>query len=165
MKNRVRGFGEPTEAFDVLKEVASYVKKTYNKPIRINTNGVGNLINKRDIVPEMEGLLITCGADKKDIFFKLKVPQTLPYFFSAIKMAIPLSILGAAMGEWLGAQSGLGYFSKRMMTQLDGAGVFAPVVVPAGNVVTLLSDSSYQPSKSYPAFVISFEVGNFFSIL
>ena len=45
--------------------------------------------------------------------------------------AIPLSILGAAMGEWLGAQSGLGYFSKRMMTQLDGAGVFAPVVVLA----------------------------------
>ena len=33
------------------------------------------------------------------------------------------------MGEWLGAQSGLGYFSKRMMTQLDGAGVFAPVVL------------------------------------
>ena len=55
----------------------------------------------------------------------------LPSFFSAIKMAIPLSILGAAMGEWLGAQSGLGYFSKRMMTQLDGAGVFAPVVVLA----------------------------------
>ena len=29
----------------------------------------------------------------------------------------------------LGAQEGLGYFSKRMMTQLDGAGVFAPVVL------------------------------------
>ncbi len=65
------------------------------------------------------------------IFFKLKFPAALPSFFSAIKMAIPLSILGAAMGEWLGAQSGLGYFSKRMMTQLDGAGVFAPVVVLA----------------------------------
>ena len=78
---------------------------------------------------EMEELLITCGADKKDIFFKLKVPQTLPYFFSAIKMAIPLSIIGAAIAEWLGAQSGHGYFSKRMMTQLDGAGVFAPVVL------------------------------------
>ena len=78
---------------------------------------------------EMEELLITCGADKKDIFFKLKVPQTLPYFFSAIKMAIPLSIIGVAIAEWLGAQSGLGYFSKRMMTQLDGAGVFAPVVL------------------------------------
>ncbi|MBR5468226.1 MAG: ABC transporter permease [Firmicutes bacterium] len=78
---------------------------------------------------EMEELLITYGASKKDIFFKLKVPQSLPHFFSAIKMAVPLSIIGAAIAEWLGAQSGLGYFSKRMMTQLDGAGVFAPIVL------------------------------------
>lgn len=78
---------------------------------------------------EMEELLITYGANKKDIFVKLKFPTALPYFFSAIKMAIPMSIIGAAIAEWLGAQSGLGYFSKRMMTQLDGAGVFAPVVL------------------------------------
>lgn len=78
---------------------------------------------------EMEELLITYGANKKDIFVKLKFPTVLPYFFSAIKMAIPISIIGAAIAEWLGAQSGLGYFSKRMMTQLDGAGVFAPVVL------------------------------------
>lgn len=78
---------------------------------------------------EMEELLITYGAGKKEIFFKLKMPGALPYFFSAVKMAIPLSIIGAAIAEWLGAQSGLGYFSKRMMTQLDGAGVFAPIVL------------------------------------
>ena len=53
----------------------------------------------------------------------------MPYFFSAIKMAVPLSIIGAAIGEWLGAQNGLGYFSRRMMTQLDGAGVFAPILL------------------------------------
>ena len=40
-----------------------------------------------------------------------------------------MSIIGAAIGEWLGAQSGLGYFSRRLMTQLDGAGVFAPIVL------------------------------------
>lgn len=78
---------------------------------------------------EMEELLTTYGANKKDIFIKLKLPTALPSFFSAIKMAIPMSIIGAAIAEWLGAQSGLGYFSKRMMTQLDGAGVFAPVVL------------------------------------
>ena len=78
---------------------------------------------------EMEELLITYGASKKDIFIKLKIPTALPYFFSAIKMAVPLSIIGAAIAEWLGAQSGLGYFSKRMMSQLDGAGVFAPIVL------------------------------------
>jgi len=78
---------------------------------------------------EMTELLQTYGATKRDIFLKIKVPCTLPYFFSAIKMAIPMSIIGAAIGEWLGAQSGLGYFSRRMMTQLDGAGVFAPIVL------------------------------------
>ena len=78
---------------------------------------------------EMMELLQTYGAGRRDIFLKIKVPCTLPYFFSAIKMAIPMSIIGAAIGEWLGAQSGLGYFSRRMMTQLDGAGVFAPIVL------------------------------------
>lgn len=78
---------------------------------------------------ELEELILTYGGTKKDVFFKLKVWTALPNFFSAIKMAIPLSVIGAAIAEWLGAQEGLGYFSKRMMTQLDGAGVFAPVVV------------------------------------
>ena len=78
---------------------------------------------------EMMELLQTYGAGRRDIFLKIEVPCTLPYFFSAIKRAIPMSIIGAAIGEWLGAQSGLGYFSRRMMTQLDGAGVFAPIVL------------------------------------
>ncbi len=78
---------------------------------------------------DMEELLITYGASKKDIFMKLKFPASLPYFFSALKMAVPLSVVGAAVSEWLGAQAGLGYFSKRMMTQMDGAGVFAPIVI------------------------------------
>lgn len=83
----------------------------------------------KSVKTEMTELLQTFGADKKQIFLKLKLPAVLPYFFSAIKMAIPISIIGAAIGEWLGAQSGLGYFSRRMMTQLDGAGVFAPILL------------------------------------
>ena len=83
----------------------------------------------RAVSGEMADLLRTFGAGKREIFCKLKLPAVLPYFFSAIKMAVPLSIIGAAIGEWLGAQSGLGYFSRRMMTQLDGPGVFAPIVL------------------------------------
>ena len=83
----------------------------------------------RSVKTEMTELLYTFGATKRQIFWKLKFPAVLPYFFSAIKMAVPLSIIGAAIGEWLGAQSGLGYFSRRMMTQLDGAGVFAPILL------------------------------------
>jgi TatD family-associated radical SAM protein len=53
------GFGEPTEALDVLIPVAEYVKKTFDKPIRLNTNGLGNLVNGRDITPELEHLVDT----------------------------------------------------------------------------------------------------------
>ncbi|WP_129731622.1 ABC transporter permease [Ectobacillus funiculus] len=91
-------------------------------PIAVNTYD-----GFRSTKKEWEELLFTYGASKRDIFLKLRIPASLPYFFSALKVAVPMSVIGAAIGEWLGAQAGLGYFSKRMMTQLDGAGVFAPI--------------------------------------
>lgn len=53
------GFGEPTEAFDVLKETAKFIKANFKNKIRINTNGLGNLVNGRNILPEMKGLVDT----------------------------------------------------------------------------------------------------------
>ena len=45
--------------FDLLVRVAGYIKNNYDIPIRINTNGQGNLINGRNITPEMKGLIDT----------------------------------------------------------------------------------------------------------
>ena len=53
------GYGEPTERLDALLEIAKYVKENYHKPIRINTNGLANLIWKRDVTPELKGLVDT----------------------------------------------------------------------------------------------------------
>jgi len=93
-------------------------------PIAINTFD-GLKSSKR----EFEELMLTYGASKWQVFKKLQMPSALPQLFTSLKVAVPLSIIGAAIGEWLGAQAGLGYFSKRMMTQLDGAGVFAPIII------------------------------------
>lgn len=52
------GYGEPTIKLDLLKEVAKYLKsKISGIRIRINTNGQGNLINNRNIIPELKGLV------------------------------------------------------------------------------------------------------------
>ena len=51
------GYGEPTMAFDVLIQVAAEAKRRWNKTIRLTTNGQANLINKRDIVPQLVGLV------------------------------------------------------------------------------------------------------------
>jgi TatD DNase family protein len=50
------GYGEPTIRWDVVKEIAKYVKMN-GGTTRINTNGHGNIINKKDITPEMKNLI------------------------------------------------------------------------------------------------------------
>ena len=102
----------------------------------------------RSVKTEMKELLITFGATPCQVFMKLKLPAVLPCFFSAIKMAMPLSVIGAAIGEWLGAQSGLGYFSRRMMTQLDGAGVFAPILLLSAAAMLLVAAVSVIEKKT-----------------
>lgn len=102
----------------------------------------------RAVRVEMIELLETYGASRAQIFCKLKLPAILPYFFSALKMAVPMSIVGAAIGEWLGAQAGLGYFSRRMITQLDGAGVFAPIVLLSVVAVVLVALLSLVEKKA-----------------
>jgi putative hydroxymethylpyrimidine transport system permease protein len=93
-------------------------------PITVNV-----LEGLKSIKREYLELFISLKATEKDKFYKLKVFAVLPYFFSALKIAIPFSLTGATVGEWLGAQKGLGYLSKRMMTQLDGPGIFAPIII------------------------------------
>jgi len=64
------GYGEPTERMDVVAEIADFLKKHYNKPLRINTNGLGNLIWNQDITPMFKDIdtvsisLNTPNADK-----------------------------------------------------------------------------------------------------
>jgi TatD DNase family protein len=50
------GYGEPTIRWDVVKAVAKYVKDNGGRT-RLNTNGHGNIINKKNITPEMKGLI------------------------------------------------------------------------------------------------------------
>ncbi len=53
------GFGEPTEALDVLLETAAYIRRHFQNPIRLNTNGLGSLINGKNIAPLLNGLIDT----------------------------------------------------------------------------------------------------------
>ncbi len=49
------GYGEPTERLPELLEVAEYAKKRFGKKIRVNTNGLANLIHGRDVTPLFQG--------------------------------------------------------------------------------------------------------------
>ncbi len=52
------GYGEPLLKLDIVKQVAKFIKENYPEiPVRINTNGHANLIHKKDVVPELVGLI------------------------------------------------------------------------------------------------------------
>ena len=73
------GFGEPTERFELLLSVARFVKERWQKPVRINTNGLGDLVNGRKIAPEMAGLIdtvsISLNTPDKEAYLKLVRPR------------------------------------------------------------------------------------------
>ena len=72
------GYGEPTERFEDLKVIARYIKDVLHKRVRLDTNGLGNLINGRDIVPELVGLVdsVSISLNAKDADEYLEVTRS-----------------------------------------------------------------------------------------
>lgn len=83
---------------------------------------------------EMIDLLRSMGAPPLLIFRLAKLPAALPMFFSGLKIAATYSIMGAVIGEWLGAEAGLGYYMTLSQRSFLTARVFAIIAV-----ITVLS--------------------------
>ncbi len=73
------GYGEPTERLEVLLEVAAHIRSRYPIPIRINTNGLADLINGGQTAPSLEGLIdtvsISLNASNSEDYYKLSRPK------------------------------------------------------------------------------------------
>jgi len=71
------GYGEPTLRLDVIKEISKKIKEVGGK-VRLNTNGHGNVINKRNILPELKGLVdsisISLNADTAEAYDRIVRP-------------------------------------------------------------------------------------------
>ena len=65
----------------------------------------------------------------EQIFTKLQIPTSLPYMFSGIKVGISISVIGAVIGEWVGASGGLGYLIKYSQPLFLTSRVFAAIFV------------------------------------
>jgi ABC-type nitrate/sulfonate/bicarbonate transport system permease component len=83
----------------------------------------------RSVDPELVSLMRTLGASRWQLFSKAQLPASLPALFSGTKVAIAVSVIGAVIGEWVGASAGLGYFMVRSASQFQTARVFAAIVV------------------------------------
>jgi ABC-type nitrate/sulfonate/bicarbonate transport system permease component len=91
-------------------------------PIVVNT--VDGL---RAADPDLIDLLRIFGASQRQILQKVQLPSALPFLFSGARVGITLSVVGAVIGEWVGAQAGLGYVMLRANATLKTDLVFAAI--------------------------------------
>ncbi len=93
-------------------------------PIIIDT-----AVGLRSIAPEMVDLARSMGATRFQIFSRFRLPTSLPYLFSGLKVASTLAVVGAVVGEFVGADKGLGYLllvaNSNLLTSLMFAAIFA----------------------------------------
>jgi ABC-type nitrate/sulfonate/bicarbonate transport system permease component len=93
-------------------------------PVAVNTVDGLSAVN-----PELIRLLRTFGAGPWQIMSKVALPSALPRIFSGLRVAMALSVVGAVVGEWVGATKGLGYLMLRFENRGETAGLFATVTV------------------------------------
>jgi NitT/TauT family transport system permease protein len=109
----------------------------------------------RSLDPNAVNLLHLVAASRLQIFLKLQFPNALPYFFAGLRISIALAVIGAIVGEWVGASEGLGYLvmysTQTLRTDLMFAAlVFIAVLGMALYVVVVLIERlvSWQPSDT-----------------
>lgn len=95
-------------------------------PILVNT--VKGLKNIDD---EYLDLLRSFSASKYQIFAKLRLPNSLPYIFSALKISTGLAVVGAIVGEFVGAKEGIGFVILISTYHLETATMFAAIIMSA----------------------------------
>ncbi|GAC1324922.1 MAG: ABC transporter permease [Chloroflexota bacterium] len=88
-------------------------------------------------------LMRVLSASPSQVFWKLRVPSSLPFLFAALKIAATSCVIGAIVSEWIGADTGLGYlitistfefrtgllYAAMVVGSLMALGLFGAVVV------------------------------------
>ncbi len=73
------GYGEPTNSFEVLVQTANYLREKFKIKLRVNTNGLGNLINNRDISAELcqsvDAVSISLNCSNEDDYLATVRPK------------------------------------------------------------------------------------------
>lgn len=83
----------------------------------------------RDIPEDQVELMISLSANKSQIFKMIRLPNSLPYFFAALKITSTLSVVGAIVAEFAGANQGIGYVILVAALRIDTPLLFCGIIL------------------------------------
>ena len=81
--------------------------------------------------PQAMELMRVLSASRSEIFFKLRLFSALPYLFSALRIAASMAVIGAVVGEWIGATQGIGAMIIQATYNFDAALLYAAIIMSA----------------------------------
>jgi NitT/TauT family transport system permease protein len=102
--------------------------------------------------PQAMELMRVLSASRSEIFFKLRVYSALPYLFSALRIAASMSVIGAVVGEWIGATQGIGAMIIQATYNFDSPLLYAAITMSA-----CLSGSFFLAVVALERFVIRWQ--------
>src|SRR5882757_3201560 len=90
---------------------------------------VNAVVGLRSVDGEIIELMDSIAANRRQLFWRDRLPTSLPYIFPALKVAALLSVVGAMVGEFVGSDRGLGYLMVVGDVNLDTDLLFASLTV------------------------------------
>lgn len=82
----------------------------------------------RSVNPQLLELMHVLSASKRQTFLRIRIYAALPQIFSALKISVTMCVLGAIVGEWIGANTGIGYLLIQSMYDFNTARLFATIL-------------------------------------
>ncbi|HZD10582.1 MAG TPA: ABC transporter permease [Candidatus Binatia bacterium] len=90
---------------------------------------VNMIVGLRSVDARLLELLHVLDANWRQELMRVRLPSSAPSFFAALKIAVPSSILGAAVAEWINASAGIGYLIILATYQFDPVMLYATMLV------------------------------------
>ena len=112
-------------------------------PVLINM--IGGL---QRVDPPLIDLFRSWNTSRWEMFRFLRVPSSIPYLFSALKIAAPLSMIGAVVAEWTGASGGLGRIMWLAYSNLNLPFLFGAIFILAAAGIILYRLLSWLETKA-----------------
>jgi NitT/TauT family transport system permease protein len=110
-------------------------------------------VGLRSMSAEMTDLARSMGASRLQVFARFRLPTSLPYLFSGLKVAATLAVAGAVVGEFVGADKGLGYLLLVTNSNMETALMFATIVA-----LTIIGLAFFYAVELFEAFLIPWHV-------
>jgi NitT/TauT family transport system permease protein len=89
--------------------------------------------------PQAMELMQIISANRREIFFKLRLPSSLPFLFAALKVTAPACIIGAIVGEWIGSSVGLGALILEATFNFRSPLLYATIFLSSGLAIILFA--------------------------